>query len=55
VVERRFVQPVEETSSARARAPARDEPWTPQPPAVSPVTAYAQDPIRAMITGRGLY
>ena len=55
VVERRFVQPVEETSSAGARAPARGEPWTPQPPAVSPVTAYAQDPIRAMITGRGLY
>jgi len=55
VVERRFVRPVEETSSAEARAPARGEPWAPQPPAVSPVTAYAQDPIRAMITGRGLY
>jgi len=53
VVERRFVPPVEET--VEGRGPARGAPWTPQPPTVSPVTAYAQDPIRAMITGRGLY
>ncbi|HKS62446.1 MAG TPA: septal ring lytic transglycosylase RlpA family protein [Xanthobacteraceae bacterium] len=53
VVERRFVPPVEQT--VEARGVARGAPWTPQPPAVSPVTAYAQDPIRAMITGRGLY
>ena len=56
VVERKFIQPVEDASSAEARAPARGGPWTPQPAAVSPVTAYAaQDPIRAIITGRGLY
>ena len=54
VVERRFVQPVEEASSAGARAPFRES-WTPQPPAVSPVTAYAADPGRAITTGRGLY
>jgi rare lipoprotein A len=56
VVERRFVPPVEETASVEARAPARGGPWTPQPAAVSPVIAYAaQDPIRAIIIGRGLY
>jgi hypothetical protein len=51
VVERKFVQPVED---AEVRAPFRES-FAPQPPAVSPVTAYAQDPIRSIITGRGLY
>lgn len=51
--EARGAQPTEVTSNKRA--PAQ---WTPQPPAVSPVTAYA--PIRhdgalAVATGRGLY
>lgn len=51
--EARGIQPTEVTSTNRA--PAQ---WVPQPPAVSPVTAYA--PIRhdgalAVATGRGLY
>jgi hypothetical protein len=39
------------------RVPAPSTPWTPQPPAVSPVTAYApiQDVSQAVATGRGLY
>jgi hypothetical protein len=55
VVERRFVQPVEEASSAEARAPSRGGPLA--QPTVSPVTAYApvRDPSRAITTGRGLY
>ncbi len=55
VVERKFVQPVEDASSAEVRAPPRGGPWA--QPTVSPVTAYApvSDPSRAITTGRGLY
>jgi hypothetical protein len=54
VVQRRFVAPVDAVSSADAAPPMR---WTPGPPAVSPVTAYApvHEPARAITTGRGLY
>jgi rare lipoprotein A len=53
VVERKFVNPLQDVSSAdsgRLR-------WTPGPPAVSPVTAYApvHDPAQAIASGRGLY
>jgi len=38
--------------------PARSGPWVAQPPAVSPVSAYApvrQDGAQAISSGRGLY
>jgi len=53
VVEARSMPPTEVTSNARAAGP-----WAAQPPAVSPVTAYAPvrfDGSQAVSTGRGLY
>ena len=53
VVERKFIAPVEDVSSADSGRMR----WVPGAPAVSPVTAYApvHDPARAITTGRGLY
>ena len=55
VVERKFVAPMQEASSAESRAPGRGGPWA--QPGPSPVTAYApiSDPSRTISTGRGLY